>query len=96
MQKLNERGTHNMPNTLNITAAGNTYNPCLIVLKDKGYELYADCSENDTTVWYAKKPGLRLSGFSPPELLGIVILAETFGDDWNQQEPNVIREIPRC
>jgi hypothetical protein len=78
---------------LNITAAGNTYNPCLIVLQRKGYKLSADCGGDEHTVWTAEKDGARFSGYSPPELLGIVVLGEELGDHWNQQSPNVLASV---
>jgi hypothetical protein len=78
---------------LNITAAGNTYNPCLIVLRRKGYTLSADGGEDGHTVWTAEKDGARFSGYSPPELLGIVVLGEELGHDWNQQSPDVLASV---
>jgi hypothetical protein len=78
---------------LNITAAGNTYNPCLIILQRKGYKLSAEALEDDQNIYTATKGDARFSGYSPPELLGIVVLGEELGEDWNQRSPNVLRSI---
>src|SRR5215469_8364167 len=66
-----------------IVAAGNTYNPCLLVLRQKGYLLSAE-EGGELTLWEAKKDGLSFAGLSPPELLGIVALWERFGRSCDQ------------
>ena len=73
-------------------AAGNTYNPCLLILRTKGYELSAEES-GERLLWNASKNDNSFTGFSPPELLGIVVLWENFGNEWNQQQPDLIGEI---
>ena len=75
-----------------ITAAGNTYNPCLLVLQKKGFELRAEELDNGS-LWCASKDGRKFSGYSPPELLGIVAMWESLGDDWNQQRPDLLGEL---
>jgi hypothetical protein len=77
---------------MNLFAAGNTYNPSLIVLKRKGYQLWAK-EYNGGVLWMASKDQDSFSADSPPELLGLVVLAETLGDAWNQQEPNLLGEL---
>jgi hypothetical protein len=77
---------------IQIHAAGNTYNPCLIVLAEKGYALTVE-NGDATQIWVAKKGECTFSGSSPPELLGIVALGETFGNDWNRQEPDLLGKI---
>jgi hypothetical protein len=37
-----------------LTASGNTYNPSLIVLREKGYELWLEKGENGS-LWCARK-----------------------------------------
>ena len=78
----------------NIHVAGNTFNPCLIILRQKGWTLRAE-TDGDRLIWSALRNGVECSAFSPPELLGIVTLAETFGRDWNRQEPDIFGEILR-
>jgi hypothetical protein len=75
-----------------IVAAGNTYNPCLLILKEKGYSLWAE-NAKDQVIWNARNDDREFSGYSPPELLGIVVLWETLREGWNQQSPNVLGEI---
>jgi hypothetical protein len=72
-----------------IVAVGNTYNPCLIVLRSMGYKL---CAEG-VGLWTASKDGSSFTGASPPELLGVVTLWENLGDQWNQQDPDILGEI---
>jgi len=77
---------------LAIHAAGNTYNPCLLILAEKGYGLSSDELENGM-IYSAEKGENRFSGFSPPELLGIVVLGETFGGNWNRQQPDLLAGV---
>ncbi len=75
-----------------IVAAGNTYNPCLLILRSKGFRVWAE-EGNDTLLWNAEKESCTVLAYSPPELLGMATLWETFGNNWNQQEPDFIGEI---
>lgn len=81
-----------MTESESIVAAGNTYNPCLLILRGKGYELSAEES-GERLLWNAKKDSHSFMGYSPPELLGIVVLWESYGTNWNQQRPDLIGEI---
>ena len=76
----------------NLVAAGNTYNPSLLLLRQKGYQLQAEES-GEKVFWRAFKGEDSFLAYSPPELLGIVMLWETFGRDWNQQEPNLLGDL---
>jgi hypothetical protein len=72
-----------------IVAAGNTFNPCLIILSEKGYRVtYTDGARQ--VLWHATNDTLTCSACSPPELLGIVAMREFFGADWNRQDPDLI------
>ena len=77
---------------VSLVAAGNTYNPCLLLLQGKGYQLRAEES-GERVLWMASKEGHSFLAYSPPELLGIVVLWENLGSGWNQQHPNLIGEI---
>ena len=81
-----------MTNQFNLIAAGNTYNPCLLILKSKGYEVSAE-ELSQSLLWSASKANHCCSAYSPPELLGIVVLWETFGTNWSEQEPYLIGDI---
>lgn len=78
-----------------LVASGNTYNPCLIVLRDKGYQLWLEHAdgEDDPMLWCAKKGAESFTAYSGPELLGLVVLREHLGDGWNRQEPDVLGEL---
>ncbi len=75
-----------------LVASGNTYNPSLIVLRDKGYDLWLERGE-EGSLWCAKKGDQRFLAFSGPELLGLVVLWEHLGENWNQQEPDIYGEL---
>lgn len=77
-----------------LVAAGNTYNPCLLILRAKGFRVWAE-EEHGKLFWNAEKEGLGMLAYSPPELLGIVTLWETMGENWNQQQPDIIGEVLR-
>lgn len=81
-----------MAESRSLVAAGNTYNPCLLILRGKGYELWVEEGENQS-YWNARKEGRYFMAYSPPELLGIAVLFEEYGEQWNQQSPDVIGEI---
>ncbi len=79
---------------MGLIAAGNTYNPTLLVLREKGYRLQATTmTDGAETLWTAYRGEDSFSAYSPPELLGIVVLWETFGPNWNQQKPNLLDEL---
>jgi hypothetical protein len=75
-----------------LVASGNTYNPSLIILREKGYDLWLERGE-DGSLWCAKKGGQSFLAYSGPELLGLVGLWEHLGEDWNQQTPNIYGEL---
>jgi hypothetical protein len=75
-----------------LVASGNTYNPCLIVLREKGYELWLEKGD-ERSLWCARKDGQSFLAYSGPELLGLVALWEHFGEDWNRQQPDVLDEL---
>jgi hypothetical protein len=76
----------------NLVASGNTYNPSLIVLRHKGYELWLEKGENGS-LWCAKKGDQSFLAYTGPELLGLVTLWEHLGEHWNQQNPNIYSEL---
>ena len=78
---------------LRITFAGNTYNPCLVILQRKGYELSSKALDDGSVMFCAEKDGTRVSGHTPPELLGLVVLGEEFGTSWRQPLPDVLTRV---
>jgi hypothetical protein len=75
-----------------LVASGNTYNPSLIVLRQKGYDLWLEKGENGS-LWCAKKGEQSFMAYTGPELLGLVVLWEHLGENWNQQQPDVYGEL---
>lgn len=75
-----------------IVASGNTYNPSLIVLRQKGYDVWLEKGDNGS-LWCAKKGDQGFLGYTGPELLGLVTLWEHLGKDWNQQQPDIYNEL---
>jgi hypothetical protein len=75
-----------------LVASGNTYNPSLIVLRQMGYNLWLEKGENGS-LWCAKKGDQSFLAYSGPELLGLVVLWEHLGKNWNQQHPDIYSEL---
>jgi hypothetical protein len=75
-----------------LVASGNTYNPSLIVLRDKGYELWLEKGD-EGSLWCARKGEQSFMAYSGPELLGLVVLWEHLGENWNQQQPDLYGEL---
>jgi hypothetical protein len=81
--------------SLGFTSA--THNPCLILLREKGYALQVSCGRRgngDSFCNYvATAEGRRFSATSGAELLGLVTLWEHFGEGWNRQTPDIVDEV---
>jgi hypothetical protein len=75
-----------------LVASGNTYNPSLLVLRQKGYELWLEKGEN-ASLWCAKKGDQSFLAYTGPELLGLITLWEHLGENWNQQKPDIYSEL---
>lgn len=75
-----------------LVASGNTYNPSLIVLRQKGYEVWLEKGENGS-LWCARKGDQSFLAYSGPELLGLAALWEQLGNQWNQQSPDIYSEL---
>jgi hypothetical protein len=75
-----------------LVASGNTYNPSLLVLRQKGYELWLEKGE-DGPLWCARGGGKSFLAYTAPELLGLVVLWEHLGENWNQQRPDALGEL---
>jgi hypothetical protein len=76
-----------------LVAAGNTYNPSLIVLREKGYELRLERAEDGSSLWCARKGPQSFMAYSGPELLGLVVLWEHLCEGWNRQKPDIYGEL---
>jgi hypothetical protein len=78
---------------ISLVASGNTYNPSLLVLREKGYDLWLEKGADERSLWCARKGLQSFLAYSGPELLGLVVLWEHLGTDWNRQEPDVYSEL---
>jgi len=76
-----------------LVAAGNTYNPSLIVLRERGYQLWIEAGEDDAPLWCARKGPQTFLAYTGTELLGLVTLWEHLGEDWNRQVPDILGEL---
>jgi hypothetical protein len=75
-----------------LVASGNTYNPSLIVLRKRGYEVWLEKGD-DGSLWCARKGSQTFLAYTGPELLGLVTLWEELGSNWNQQQPDIYAEL---
>lgn len=79
---------------LSSTAA--TDNPCLIILRDKGYSLRVECCKENgesVCVYSAETCDRRFAAMNAPELLGLVTLWEHYGEEWKRTEPDILYEV---
>jgi hypothetical protein len=81
-----------------IRIAGNTDLPALLVLRAKGYRLWLEYTKIDDSYrpdYQAEKNGYYFSAASPVELLGLIALWESRGDNWRVQpgEPDIQDEL---
>jgi len=81
-----------------IREAGNTHNPALIVLREKGYSLWIEPDqdeESEYTDWRAEKNDRQFSATDPNVLLGLVAMQEWRGDSWQCKvvEPDISDEL---
>lgn len=87
-----------------IRIAGNTEIPALLVLRAKGYRVWLEYMkvDNPQSPWHpympdyhAEKNGAYFSATNAIELLGLVAMWETRGDDWRvkQGEANILNEL---
>ena len=74
-----------------------TINPCLIILREKGYTLRIECSRKKSgesvCVYSAETSDRRFAGMSAEELLGLVTLWEHYGENWKRTEPDIWGEV---
>lgn len=77
---------------MTLIAFGNTYNPCLQILRTKGYQLVLE-QGGKTVEYLANKGDDTFVAHSPPELLGLICLWESRKEQWCQQEPDIMGEL---
>jgi hypothetical protein len=64
--------------------AMNTYNPALLVLRQRGYRVWVDPSDegSEGEDWRAEKDGRDFIASDPLRLLGLISIWEHRGDSW--------------
>ena len=83
--------------------AQNTHNPALIVLSEKGYELYImppeqdedeESSETEIGFWCARKGEREFIAGDPLALLGLVAIWEYRADVWKRDgDPDLYNKV---
>ena len=73
---------------MNLSEAMNTYDIALFTIKNKGFDLELEFSDDKEEIvwWMAKKDGVTVSAHSPLSLLALVDIAERYGGNWNRME----------
>lgn len=69
---------------MNLAEAMNTYNIALYTIKNKGFDIELELSEDKEEImgWVAKKGEVTVSAHSPLSLLALVDIAERYGENW--------------
>lgn len=92
---------------IRVRAGSNTETPALLALRVKGYRLWMERVRIDDpqskfypirVEFHAEANGSRFTADSATELLGLVALWETRGDNWTVRpgEPNVLEELRKA
>jgi hypothetical protein len=70
---------------MNLHEAANTWDIALFIIKNKGYKVSAVFGNNDELIfWKGIKDNKNVSGSDPLTLLGLINIAEEYGEHWNK------------
>jgi hypothetical protein len=71
---------------MKLAEAVNTFNPALFEIKKKGYEIFLELTDDELEISARKavKNDKEIFGFNPLSLLGLIIIAERYGENWNK------------
>jgi hypothetical protein len=71
---------------MKLAEAMNMYNPALYEIKKMGYEIALELTDDrlNISAWKAMKNNVEVFGFNPLSLLGLIIIAEQYGENWRQ------------
>ncbi len=80
---------------MKIVAAGNTLAPAWRVLVSKGWQV--EChSDESTEQWTAKRGSVELSAPDVLQLLGLVCVYNSRGDEWHPTDDDVREYLRVC
>ncbi|MBX2864233.1 MAG: hypothetical protein KTR27_11845 [Leptolyngbyaceae cyanobacterium MAG.088] len=82
-----------MKKDVHLTDAGNTYNGCLLLLREKGCKLSVECVEDNEIIYHAEMESVSFAADNPVSLLGLCELWNSLGTTWNCQKPDIIGEL---
>lgn len=84
---------HENGEKFNLSFTYATHNPALIILRDKGYHLSVFPNpDGGQSIFIATASDRRFAAYGGAELLGLVIIWEHFGENWNIKEPDIMDE----
>ena len=69
-----------------LAAAGNTEIPAILTLEKMGYKISSDASGSE---WSAEKVEQQFIACSPLELLGLIEMYLSRGEDWKAEDSEV-------
>ena len=71
--------------------AMNTYNPALLVLREKGYKIGLLVSDEEDKLgdWYAIKEGNEFKASDPLRLLGLISIYDVRGSEWRRTNGDI-------
>ena len=78
-----------MIENIRIAAAGNAEVPAYLALKAKGYVVERSVGDDDAEAWWARKDGLEFIAGGPIELLGVVGVYESRGENWQATDSEI-------
>lgn len=80
---------------MSIAFGTTVYDPALLVLEKRGYEVSLEAPEDHYPTWLARRDGQEFRATNPVELLGVTQVWETRGPDWQRQisEPSPYERV---
>jgi hypothetical protein len=64
--------------------AANTWNTALSIIKNKGYKVATVGENGELMFWRGVKGHKNIAASDPLSLLGLITIAEEYGEDWNR------------
>jgi hypothetical protein len=77
---------------MNLHEAANTWDIALYIIKNKGYKITTVIENDELIFWKGVKDDKNISGSDPITLLGLINIAEEYGENWNKINTGKIYE----